>query len=462
MCGLFGIYGHRDAARLCYLGLYALQHRGEGGAGIASYGNGQVKIHKGVGLASEVFDEGKIRTLKGHLAIGHVHYSTTGESTLRNVEPFLVDYLKGPIAVAHNGSLTNGHKLRHELEKEGSLLQTITDSEIIVHLLAKANKRSLKEDIIWTLSQLEGAYSLLLTIGDLLVGIRDPKGFKPLALGKFRNAYVLASEACALDLIQATYLREIEPGEVIFINKDGIENFKPLSPSKYSHCIFEYIYFARPDSNIFGQNVYLARKNLGRRLAIEHPVEADLVMPLPDSGNYAALGFAEQSRLPYELGVVRNHYVGRTFIQPAQPIRDFKVKLKLNPIREVLRNKRIVIVEDSIVRGTTSRSRVKTLRKAGAKEIHMRVSCPPIRFPCFYGVDFPTKEELIASKFSIDQIREFMNLDSLGYLSQEGMLEAMPLPKEDFCTACFDGLYPVEPVGTAGVFIRNKKNIPGG
>lgn len=445
MCGIFGIYGHKDAARLTYLGLYALQHRGEEGAGIVVYDGSRAEMHKGVGLINEIFDEEKIRGLQGHLAMGHVRYSTMGASILKNIQPFLVDHLRSPMAIVHNGNLTNTSRLRDELEHEGAIFQTTMDSEIIIHLLARANKGNLKEDIAWTLGRLEGAYSLLLTMGDLLVGIRDPKGFRPLTLGRVEGAYVLASEACALDLIKAEYIREIEPGEVIFINKDGIESCKPLPASDHSHCIFEYIYFARPDSNIFGHNVYLTRKSLGRRLAIEHPVEADLAMPIPDSGNYAALGFTEESRLPYELGVVRNHYVGRTFIQPAQSTRDFKVKLKLNPIKEILKGKRIVIVEDSIVRGTTSRSRVKTLREAGAKEIHMRVSCPPIKFPCFYGIDFPTKGELIASDRSIDQIRDFMQLDSLGYLSQEGMLEAMPLAKNDFCTACFDGLYPVRP-----------------
>lgn len=445
MCGIFGIYGHKDAARLTYLGLYALQHRGEEGAGIVTYNENRAKIHKGVGLVGETFDEANLSALHGHLAIGHVRYSTTGASVLKNVQPFLVDHLRTPMAIAHNGNLTNTCLLRDELEREGAIFQTTMDSEVIVHLLARANRGNLKENVSWTLSRLEGSYSLLLILGDQLVAVRDPRGFRPLALGRFEDAYVLASEGCALDMIQAEYVREVEAGEIIFISKDGIESHRLQSKPRHSHCIFEYVYFARPDSNIFGQNVYLARKSLGRQLAIEHPVEADLAMPIPDSGNYAALGFAEESGLPYELGVVRNHYVGRTFIQPAQSVRNFKVKLKLNPIRDILKGKRIVIVEDSIVRGTTSRSRVNVLRAAGAKEVHMRVSCPPIKFPCFYGIDFPTRSELIASDRGIEEIRDFMKLDSLGYLSQKGMLKAMPLPREEFCVACFDGLYPVEP-----------------
>ena len=319
------------------------------------------------------------------------------------------------------------------------------DSEVIVHLLARAEKKDYKESIIRALSQLEGSYSLVLMLNDILVGTRDPHGWRPLCLGKLDNAYILASETCALDLINAEYIRDIEPGEIVFISKDGLESIKPFPKSKHSLCIFEYIYFARPDSNIFGKNVYLTRRNLGKQLARECPVDCDLVMPIPDSGSYAAIGFAEESKIPYEIGIVRNHYIGRTFIQPSQAIRDFRVKVKLNPIKDVLKDKRIVVIEDSIVRGTTSRIRVKTLREAGAKEVHMRVSCPPIRFPCFYGIDFPTRRELIASNKTAEKIRDFIGLDSLEYLSHEAMLEAMLLPKEEFCTACFSGDYPVKP-----------------
>lgn len=445
MCGIFGIFGHKDAARLTYLGLYALQHRGEESAGIFAYDGKKVTYHKGTGLVSEVFDEKIIKSLRGDMAIGHVRYSTTGSSHSSNVQPFLVSYKRGHIAIAHNGNLTNAQKLRHALEEKGSIFQTTMDSEIIVHLLARSEKKDYKDSIVWALSQLEGSYSLVLMLDNVLIGARDPRGWRPLCLGRLDGAYILASETCALDLINAKYVREIEPGEIVFITKDGLKSIKSFPKCKHSLCIFEYIYFARPDSNIFGKNVYLTRKRLGRQLAKECPVDCDLVIPIPDSGTYAALGFAEESKIPYEMSIVRNHYVGRTFIQPSQFVRDFRVKVKLNPIRDVLKNKRIVIIEDSIVRGTTSRIRMRTLREARAKEVHMRVSCPPLRFPCFYGIDFPTKRELIASNKSVEQIRRFIGLDSLRYLSLDGMLKAMLLPKDEFCTACFSGEYPVPP-----------------
>jgi len=361
------------------------------------------------------------------------------------MQPFLVNHRKGHIAIAHNGNLINALKLRREMEAKGSIFQTTMDSEIIAHLLAKSKHTDYKQKIIEAFSELEGAYSLVLFLNNLLIGARDPYGWRPLCLGKLDGAFVLASETCALDLIQAKHIRDIEPGEIVFIHKDRIESIKPLAKKDHALCIFEYIYFARPDSNIFENNVYLTRKRLGRQLAIECPVDCDLVMPIPDSGSYAAVGFAEQSRIPFEVGMIRNHYIGRTFIQPSQFIRDFRVKVKLNPIKDVLNRKRIAIIEDSIVRGTTSRVRVKTLRQAGAKEVHMRISCPPLKFPCFYGIDFPTKKELIASKYSIDKIRDFLGVDSLQYLSKEGMLKCMPLPKGEFCTACFDGNYPIKP-----------------
>ncbi len=445
MCGIFGIYGHKDAARITYLGLYALQHRGEEGAGIIVYDGKRIRSHKGMGLVGDIFGQEKLKTLKGDFAIGHNRYSTTGSSLLKNVQPFLANFKKSPIVVAHNGNFTNTAKLHEQLEKNGSIFQTTMDSEIIVHLLARSTQEDYKNTVVDALSQIEGSYSLVLMMGRVLVGARDPYGFKPLCLGQLDGAYVLASETCALDLIQAEYLREIEPGEIVFIDDCGLKSIKPFPEVKHSLCIFEYIYFARPDSNIFGNNVYLTRKQLGRQLAREYPVEADLTMPIPDSGNYAALGFAGESKIPYEIGMIRNHYIGRTFIQPSQFIRDFKVRVKLNPIKDILEGKRIVIVEDSIVRGTTSKSRVRTLREVGAKELHMRVSCPPLKFPCFYGIDFPTKKELIASSHSIEWIRDFIGLDSLEYLSQEGMLNSMPLPKDEFCTACFDGHYPIKP-----------------
>jgi amidophosphoribosyltransferase len=442
MCGIFGIYGHKDAARLTYLGLYALQHRGEESAGIIASDGKKIKVHKGMGLVSDVFQESTMKSLRGNLAIGHVRYSTTGSSISKNIQPFLVAHRKGHMSVAHNGNLVNTLKLRREMEEEGSIFQTSMDSEIMVHLIAKFRDKDLKEKVKKAFSQLEGAYSVTLIINDTLVGARDPHGFRPLCIGKLDDAYILASETSALDLIQAQYVREVEPGEIVFIDNKGLRSIKPFLKKQHSFCIFEYIYFARPDSNIFGKNVYLTRKRLGKQLAKEHPVKADLIMPIPDSGNYAALGFAEESQIPYEIGMIRNHYIGRTFIQPSQFIRDFRVKVKLNPIKDVLKSKRIVIVEDSIVRGTTSKARVKTLREAGAKEIHMRVSCPPLISPCFYGIDFPTKKELIASNRTVESIRDFIRLDSLKYLSLEGMLKSMFLPKEDFCTACFTGKYP--------------------
>ncbi|MFA4991753.1 MAG: amidophosphoribosyltransferase [Candidatus Omnitrophota bacterium] len=446
MCGIFGISNHKDAARITYLGLYALQHRGEESAGIVSYNGRKIGMHKGMGLVSDVFDESAIRSLRGDMAVGHVRYSTTGSSNPKNVQPFLVNHKKGHIAIAHNGNLTNTFKLRTEMEAGGSIFQTTMDSEIIVHLLAKADTASLRENVPAALSRLEGAYSLVLMMGNYLIGARDPHGWRPLCLGKLENGYVLASETSALDLIHAEYVRDIEPGEIVFINKDKLESIKPFKTDRHAFCIFEYIYFSRPDSNIFGHNVYETRKSLGRELSREYRgLKCDLVMPIPDSGMYAALGFSQESGTPFEIGMIRNHYIGRTFIQPSQFIRDFRVKIKLNPIKDTLKDKKVLIVEDSIVRGTTSRARVKSLREAGAKEIHMCVSCPPLRFPCFYGIDFPTKKELIASKHTVEWIRDFIGVDSLTYLSKEGMLASMPLGKEEFCTACFDGNYPIKP-----------------
>jgi len=444
MCGIVGITGHKDAARLAYLGLYALQHRGEESAGIYSFNGKKVTQHKGMGLVGDVFDEKSLKYLKGTVAIGHVRYSTTGSSSVKNIQPFFAKHRMGNIAIAHNGNIINAAELRDAMERKGSIFQSSMDTEVIAHLLAKSDKKTIQDNIIDSLSQLKGAYSLTLMVDDMLIGARDPIGWRPLCLGALDGSYVLASETCALDLIQATYIRDIEPGEIVFITDKNIESKKPFPEAKHALCVFEYIYFARPDSNIFGKNVYLTRKQLGRRLARECPADCDFAMPIPDSGNYAALGFAEESKIPYEVGMIRNHYVGRTFIQPSQIIRDFRVKVKLNPIKDVLKDKRVVIIEDSIVRGTTSRVRVKTLREAGAKEVHMRVSCPPLRHPCFYGIDFPTKKELIASKNSIKEIQDFIGLDSLEYLSLEGMLEAMLLPKEEFCTACFNGNYPTE------------------
>jgi len=444
MCGIFGISAHKDAARLTYLGLYALQHRGEESAGIVTYDGKKTHAQQGMGLVADIFDEKSIRSLRGGIAVGHVRYSTTGSSLERNIQPFLVNHKRGHIAIAHNGNFTNTLELREALEEKGSIFQTTMDSEIIVHYLAHNKNKDYKQRIIAALSPLEGAYSLVMMIDNVLIGARDPYGFRPLCIGKLDGAYVIASETCALDLIQAEYIREVEPGEIVFIRNRNIESIKPFPKKKHAFCIFEYIYFARPDSNIFGKNVYLTRKRLGAELAKESPAKCDLVMGIPDSGSYAAVGFAEESKSPHEVGMIRNHYVGRTFIQPSQFIRDFRVKVKLNPIKDVIEGKKLAIIEDSIVRGTTSRARVRTIRQAGAKKIHMRISCPPIKAPCFYGIDFPTKKELIAANNSAEKIRNFMQLDSLCYLSLKGMLNAMLLPACEFCTACFSGDYPTK------------------
>jgi amidophosphoribosyltransferase len=443
-CGVFGIFGHEDAARITYLGLYALQHRGQESAGIVVSDGKQLIGARGMGLVYEVFNEEKLQELTGPTAIGHIRYSTTGSSVLKNAQPFQVDYSRGSLAVAHNGNLVNTSELRSRLEKAGSIFQSTMDSEIIVHLVAKSHAANFEDALIESLLQLKGSYSLLLLTQDQMIAVRDPHGFRPLCLGKLDGSYVFASETCALDLIEAEYIRDVEPGEIVIIDNNGLHSLKPLPPTTPSLCIFEFIYFARPDSHVFGESVYQARKCLGRELALEQPVKCDLVIPMPDSGNCAALGFAEVSEIPLEMGIIRNHYVGRTFIQPSQTSRDLGVKVKLNPVREVIKDKRIVVIEDSIVRGTTSKIRMKNLREAGAKEVHMRVSCPPHRYPCYYGIDFPTREELIASSHSTEEICRFIGLDTLGYLSLDGMIKALPFPKEDFCLSCFDGQYPVK------------------
>jgi amidophosphoribosyltransferase len=445
MCGIIGVSNHKEASNIAFLGLYALQHRGEEAAGIASYDGKDIHITKNKGLVADAFDEQSLSNLKGTTAIGHCRYSTTGSSNYKNIQPFLVTHKNRPIAVSHNGNLTNTESLYQKLEEDGSIFQTSMDSEIIVHLLAKTRNGDMKKWFINVLTQLKGAFSLVFLIEDVLVGARDPQGFRPLCLGKIDGSYILASESCALDLTHAEFIREIEPGEVIFIKDGKIESvYLPgREKEKKSYCIFENIYFARPDSDIFGENVYQVRKRLGAQLAREFPVkDVDFAMSIPDSGNYAALGYAKELGLPYEVGIIRNHYIGRTFIQPSQFLRDFRVRVKLNPIKSVLKGKNIVIIEDSIVRGTTSRGRVDGLRKAGAKKIHMRISCPPIKSPCFYGIDFPSKQELIASNKSTKEIADFIKVDSLEYLSIEGMLSVMK-NSEDYCDACFTGNYPV-------------------
>ncbi len=448
-CGVCGIFNHRDASKLNYFGLYALQHRGQESAGIVASDGSTVRIHKDMGLVPEVFSEENLQNLQGHISIGHVRYSTTGASNITNTQPLLVTHKGTTLAVAHNGNLVNSIELRSMLEERGSIFQTTMDSEVVLHLMARSACLGLETALQHTFSALKGAYSLLLMTQDTLIAVRDPDGFRPLCLGKVHDngneGWVVASETCALDLIGAEYIRDVEPGEVLIINRDGMKSLFPW-PKQNSHfCIFEHVYFARPDSEIFGINVYRARKAMGRILAREAPVDADLVMPFPDSGNYAALGYAQESGIPLEFGVIRNHYVGRTFIQPTQSMRDFNVKVKLNPVRSFLKDKRVIIVEDSIIRGTTGKSRVRSLREAGAKEVHMVVSCPPTRHACYYGVDFPSADQLIASKHSIEETGRYLGLDSLHYLSLEGLVKATGMTRDNFCLACFDGIYPVAP-----------------
>jgi amidophosphoribosyltransferase len=444
-CGVFGIYGNQDAAKLTYFGLYALQHRGQESAGIAVSNGFRIQDFKNMGLVNEVFREDTLRSLTGHIAIGHVRYSTTGSSLLANAQPFVVLHGSEYYATAHNGNLVNASQLRRDLEGQGAIFRSTTDTEILVHLLARNVKNGFEFALTEALRQVKGAYSIVMSTRNKLIGARDPRGFRPLCIGRLDDGFVLASETCALDLIEARYIRDVEPGEIVIIDENGLRSLKPFPEEHPAFCIFEYIYFARPDSNIFGQNVYTFRKRLGRLLAKEHPLEADLVMPFPDSGNYAALGYAEASGIPLEMGVIRNHYVGRTFIQPSQAMRDFGVRIKLNPVRELLHDKRVVLIEDSIIRGTTTRTRIQTLRDAGARELHMLVSCPPHRHPCPYGIDFSTKGELIAASHSVNEIRDFIGLDSLHYLSIEGLLEGAgaSLDENPYCLACFNGQYPV-------------------
>jgi amidophosphoribosyltransferase len=457
-CGLFGIFGNPEASKLTYLGLYALQHRGEEACGIVTSDGKEFYFHKDRGLVNDVFNEEILSRLKGNLAIGHVRYSTTGSSLVKNAQPLFVDYQGGFLAVAHNGNLVNSLELKNKLEKQGSIFQTTCDSEIIIHLMAKSKSADVVEKLVESLEKVRGAYSLVILTPDKLIGVRDPLGFRPLCLGKINSTYCLASETCALDLIEATYVRDIEPGEIVVIDKSGIKSHKPFPPKKrHAFCIFEHVYFSRPDSKVFGETVHLVRQNLGINLAKEHPVKADLVIPVPDSGSSAALGFSHESGIPMEMGIIRNHYVGRTFIQPQQHIRDLGVKVKFNILKDVIRGKRLVIVDDSIVRGTTSKKRVKELRRAGAKEVHMRISCPPPRFPCFYGIDFHTQKELIAYTHSLKEIQEFLEVDSLGYLSLEGMLKSASFPKENYCVACFNGKYPVEFGSQADKYVLEKK-----
>ncbi len=443
-CGVFGVYGHPEAANLTYLGLHALQHRGQEGAGICSSDGRQLFTEKSMGLVADIFSEKRLKRLPGNIAIGHNRYSTAGSSSLKNVQPLMVNYSLGALAIAHNGNLVNAIELRNELESKGAIFQSTSDSEVIVHLIASSRAGALYERLIDTMRRLSGAYSVLLITENELIAMRDTYGFRPLSIGKYDGAYIIASETCAFDLIGAKYERDVEPGEMVIINKDGMKSFRVLPSPKHAFCVFEFIYFARPDSNIFGnRNVNKKRKEFGRQLAREFPVDADVVIAVPDSGVPAALGFAEVSGIPFDHGLIRNHYVGRTFIEPRQAIRHFGVKIKLNPVRELLEGKRVVVVDDSIVRGTTSKKIVKMIREGGgAKEVHMRISSPPTMGPCFYGIDTPSRKELIAATHRVDEIKKYITSDSLCYLSLEGLLKVVPNP-EKYCMACFNDNYPV-------------------
>ena len=467
MCGVFGVYGRAEAANLTYLGLHALQHRGQESAGVATSDEGHLAIHRGMGRVVDVFPTEQLEKLKGPHAIGHVRYSTAGGSFLKNAQPIAVDYSRGSIAVAHNGNLTNAEAIREKLEARGSIFQSVSDTEVIVHLVAISTQRAVEDRIADALSHVEGAYSLLCLTERSLIAVRDPHGIRPLCIGRLKGddqPSCVASEPTSFDLIDAELVREVEPGEMVVFDDRGFRSVRPFKPTPRKMCIFEYVYFARPDSNIDGISVYEARKSLGRALAREHAIDADVVIPVPDSGVPATIGYAQQSNLPFEMGLVRSHYVGRTFIEPQQSIRHFGVRLKLNPVTGALAGKRVVVVDDSIVRGTTSRKIVKMLRDAGAAEVHMRISSPPTQWPCYYGIDTPTRKELIASTHSVDQIGNHITCDTLAYLSLDAMVDAVmaartserptngngraALPvvnggRDDFCHACWSGEYPV-------------------
>jgi amidophosphoribosyltransferase len=444
-CGVFGIYNHPKAAELSYFGLYALQHRGQESAGIVSYDGEKLRSHVGMGLVPQVFKAEALESLPGRMAIGHTRYSTTGSSELRNAQPLVIDCKRGQIAIAHNGNLTNAASLRDELESRGSIFQTTVDSEIILHLLAQPSTNGHEGTLVSAIRRIEGAFSLVILTEQELIGVRDPHGFRPLSIGKVGDAWVLASETCAFDLIQAQFVRDVEPGEIVIINSKGLNSIKAFPiEQRRALCIFEYVYFARPDSRIADRSVYKVRVDMGRQLAREYPIAADIVVPVPDSGNCAALGYSLESGIPFEMAFVRNHYVGRSFLQPSQLIRDFNVRVKLNLIEALVKDKRVIIVDDSIVRGTTCKTRVNNLKEAGAKEVHVLVSCPPHMHPCVYGIDFPDRTKLMAANHSIDEIRRYLSADSLGYLSEEGMVTATGHAKNTFCMACYDGNYPVQ------------------
>lgn len=447
-CGVFGICnanGKSSAAELSYLGLIALQHRGQESAGICVNHEGEFNLQKGMGLVENVFEEDDFEKLKGEMAIGHVRYSTSGSSLLANAQPLLINSIKGDLALAHNGNLANADELRYNLESNGSIFHSTLDTEVIAHLVARALDDDIIEALVQSLHQLKGAFSIVGMTEDKLVAIRDPQGFRPLSIGKLDESYVVASESCAFDIIGAEFIRDVEPGEVVIIDKNGLKSRKYSGHNESSLCVFEYIYFARPDSNIAGKNVLLVRKEMGKKLAEEMDVDVDLVIPVPDSGIAAALGFSEQSGIPYAQGILRNRYVGRTFIQPSQEIRDLKVRLKLSPIKEIIKDKRVILIDDSIVRGTTSSQIIQRIKEAGAKEVHMAISSPPVEYPCYFGLDTSRRQELIASNNSVEEIAAEIGADSLHYLSQAGMLKAIDSDEiGGYCTACFDGDYPIK------------------
>jgi amidophosphoribosyltransferase len=443
-CGVFGVYNHYESSNLTYLGLHALQHRGQESAGIVSSDGNTFYSHTSLGHVVDIFNEDILSKLKGHMAIGHVRYSTTGETIAQNAQPFMVNYFRGYLAIAHNGNLVNYEQLKNKLEEEGSIFQSTMDSEVIVHLIAKSHHSDIIARIKEALFLIKGAFSVVMLTENKLIGARDPFGFRPLCLGKLDDSYILSSETCAFDLIGAKYIREIKPGEIVIIDENGIKFDQiPSENKRHAYCVFEHIYFARPDSIVFNQTVYTFRKVLGNMLADEMPVDADIVVPIPDSGIAAAIGYSETSGIPYETALIRNHYIGRTFIEPKQSIRHFGVKLKLNAIKEIVRGKRVILIDDSIVRGTTSRKIVKLIREVGAKEVHMRISSPTTNYPCFYGIDTPTRTELIASSHSIDEIRKYITADSLAYLTLESLKKALGKESHNYCYACFNGDYPI-------------------
>jgi len=456
-CGIVGIFNSQEASTLTYLGLYALQHRGQESAGIVTIDEtGRAYEVKRIGLVSEIFNKDVLSYLKGNKAIGHVRYSTTGSTVIENAQPILVEYIKGPLAVAHNGNLVNVMDIKKVLEEEGSIFESTADSEVLVHLIAKHNKYDFIESVKRSLNLLKGAYSFVILNRDFLIAARDPHGIRPLEIGKIGDTYIVASETCAFDLLGAEHTGTVEPGEVVIFSKNGIQREQFSERKRSAMCVFEFIYFARPDSIIYNRTVNDIRKNLGRELGKESPVNADIIIPVPDSGVCAAIGYSEAVGIKYDMGLIRNHYVGRTFIEPEQSIRDFGVKLKLNPVKEILKDKRVVVVDDSIVRGTTSRKIAKLIRGAGAKEIHYRISSPPIKNPCFYGMDFPTRTELIANSHTIEEVRKYLRVESLSYLSLEGLIKATGGRKDKFCMACFDGEYPIDFKEGQGKFIFEK------